>query len=248
MGRSFLPLILFVFFLAGFSLPAAVSALGDSGTAGTIADSWVGKSTASGEKYDPEAFTATGALRLGLRIAVTNPANGRTVTVRIIDTRTPPSGRLLDVSRAAAAALGFPEEGAVPVEVKPLKADDPDVTKVPAPPSPPPPLPAPLPEATPEVAAPVPVPARTELPPPPQAYFQLGAFRTEWNAQSLARSLVRHGNAPMIFHEGGLFRVYLQTKEADAAILSDKLTHEGRSGFFQVFKAPSGTPVTLSSE
>ena len=73
-------------------------------------------------------------------------------------------------------------------------------------------------------------------------------FRTEWNAQSLARSLVRQGNVPIIFRDGGLFRVFLQTGEAEAASLSDKLTREGRLGFFQVSKAPSGTPVPLSTE
>ena len=222
-----------------------MGALGDSGTAGTIDDSWAGKSMATGEKYDPEAFTATGALRLGLRIAVTNPANGRTVTVRVIDNRTPPSGRLLDVSRAAARALGFPETGAIAVDVRPLKADDPDVRTLPAPPSLPP-TPAPLPEKAPD-----PEPPKTsaqELPPPPQAYFQMGAFRTEWNAQSLARSLVRQGHVPVILHEGGLFRVYLQAGETEASALSDKLTREGRQGFFQVSKPPPGAPVPLSTE
>ncbi len=74
--------------------------------------------TASGEPYDPTAFSAASrTLRLGtlLRIAY----GGRTVTVRVNDRGPYVRGRDLDLSQAAAAALGLPGVGTVTVQVLP---------------------------------------------------------------------------------------------------------------------------------
>jgi rare lipoprotein A len=62
--------------------------------------------TASGEPFNPNALTAAHkTLRFNTRVRVTNPANGKSVIVRIND-RGPYSGsRCLDLSRAAFAAI-----------------------------------------------------------------------------------------------------------------------------------------------
>ena len=63
--------------------------------------------TASGEQFNPNAMTAAHkSLPLGSKVRVTNPANGESVTVRINDRGPYVSGRCLDLSRAAFAAIG----------------------------------------------------------------------------------------------------------------------------------------------
>jgi rare lipoprotein A len=71
-----------------------------------------GKRTASGERFDMNALTAAHrTLPFGTRIRVRNSQNGREVVVRIND-RGPWAGdRIIDVSKAAAAALGLLQAG-----------------------------------------------------------------------------------------------------------------------------------------
>lgn len=71
---------------------------------GTCAASfyWEPQPTASGETFDPEALTAARkTLPFNTRVRVTNPGNGRSVTVRINDRGPYIDGRCLDLSRAA---------------------------------------------------------------------------------------------------------------------------------------------------
>ena len=219
--------------LTGFPALPHLAAQTESGLAGISSDSYAGKTTASGEKYDPDTLTAAAAdIRLGMRLAVTNPLNNRTVTVRVNDNRPLAGGRILEVSRAAAKALGLLRDELTRVEIHALRVDEPDITKLP-------PAPLPPPAETPSHTA--------SLPPPPETYFQMGAFRTEPNAQLLARSLTRQGEQPQIFKNDSLFRVYLIVKEAEAPALIEKLT-KGKVGFFQVSKEPAGTSVKLSTE
>lgn len=75
--------------------------------------SWYGlafhdRKTASGEKFDMNAFTAAHpTLPFGTLVLVRNPANGRGVVVRINDRGPYTGGRIIDVSFAAARALGI---------------------------------------------------------------------------------------------------------------------------------------------
>lgn len=67
-----------------------------------------GNRTANGETYDQWAMTAAHkTLPFGTSLRVTNTANGRSVVVRINDRGPFVAGRDLDLSRAAAEALGF---------------------------------------------------------------------------------------------------------------------------------------------
>jgi len=84
------------------------------------ADRFQGRRTASGERYDRNAYTAAHRrLRFGTRVQVIRLDNGRSVTVRINDRGPFVKGRIIDLSRAAAEALGMLQAGVVKVRVVP---------------------------------------------------------------------------------------------------------------------------------
>jgi rare lipoprotein A len=73
-----------------------------------------GYRTASGERFNPNGFTAAHrSLPFGTRLQVTNPRNGRSVVVRINDRGPFVRGRSLDLARGAAFAIGMRGTGAV---------------------------------------------------------------------------------------------------------------------------------------
>jgi rare lipoprotein A len=75
-----------------------------------------GKRTASGERFDMNAFTAAHrTLAFGTRVLVRNTRNGREVVVRITDRGPHVRGRIIDLSQAAAAAIGMLRDGEAPV-------------------------------------------------------------------------------------------------------------------------------------
>ncbi len=77
-----------------------------------------GRPTASGESYDMYAMTAAHAtLPIPSYVRVTNPANGRSVIVRINDRGPFAEGRIIDLSYAAAARVGI-LRGVTTVEVE----------------------------------------------------------------------------------------------------------------------------------
>lgn len=93
------------------------TALG-SGMASYYAAKFNGRRTASGERFDVSAMTAAHrTLPFGSRVRVTNPANGRSVVVRINDRGPFTRGRTIDVSPAAAEQLGLIARGHGRVEL-----------------------------------------------------------------------------------------------------------------------------------
>jgi rare lipoprotein A len=95
----------------------------EQGLASFYADSLRGRPTASGAPYDPAALTcAHRSLPFGTRVQVTELARGRSVVVTVNDRGPFVAGRVIDLSRAAAAALGIVERGVVKVRVEPLQA------------------------------------------------------------------------------------------------------------------------------
>lgn len=79
-----------------------------------------GEATASGEPFDMNDLTAAHrTLPLGSRARVTNLANGQSVIVRINDRGPGRAGVMIDLSRAAAQAIGL--KGSGPVEVAPVR-------------------------------------------------------------------------------------------------------------------------------
>jgi rare lipoprotein A len=74
----------------------------------SVYDRSSGAQTASGESLRPEAMTAAHpTLPFGTVVMVTNHRNGHTAVVRINDRGPFVRGRVIDVSPAAAQALGF---------------------------------------------------------------------------------------------------------------------------------------------
>ena len=77
-----------------------------------------GRRTASGERFDMHAMTAAHrTLPFGTLVQVTNPRNGKSVTVRINDRGPFHGNRVIDVSRAAAEQLGLIQRGHGRVEL-----------------------------------------------------------------------------------------------------------------------------------
>jgi rare lipoprotein A len=85
---------------------AAAAASAQTGLASVYGYS--GGQTASGVRASPTSLTAAHrSLPFGTLVRVTNDANGRSVVVRIIDRGPFARGRVIDVTPAAARALGF---------------------------------------------------------------------------------------------------------------------------------------------
>ncbi len=71
-----------------------------------------GRLTANGEKFDMHELTAAHkTLPFGTRVLVHNPRTGKEVVVRINDRGPFIKGRVIDLSKAAAKALGFNARG-----------------------------------------------------------------------------------------------------------------------------------------
>jgi len=80
-----------------------------------------GKATTSGEVYDQHDLTAAHpSLPLGTRVAVTNLENGKQVEVRINDRGPFAKDRIIDLSYAAARALGLVGPGTAQVRIEVL--------------------------------------------------------------------------------------------------------------------------------
>ncbi len=105
--------------------PPDVSGFHQVGVASWYGKKFVGRRTASGERYDMLALTAAHrTLPLASYVRVTNPANGKSVVVRIND-RGPFRGRrIIDLSFAAATALDLQASGTGRVELEGLSETD----------------------------------------------------------------------------------------------------------------------------
>ncbi|NBB52910.1 septal ring lytic transglycosylase RlpA family protein [Rhizobium sp. CRIBSB] len=89
------------------------------GLASWYGDAFNGRPTATGEIFDMHALTAAHkTLPLPGLVEVTNLANGRTVVLRVNDRGPFVDGRLIDLSRGAADALGLLSQGVGEVRVR----------------------------------------------------------------------------------------------------------------------------------
>lgn len=88
------------------------------GTASWYGPGFRGKKTASGTIFDDSKFTAAHKeLPLGTRVRVTNLANGKSVEVDITDRGPFIEDRIIDLSQAAAHALGMRDRGVARVRL-----------------------------------------------------------------------------------------------------------------------------------
>jgi rare lipoprotein A (peptidoglycan hydrolase) len=83
-----------------------------------------GRTTASGERFNMYQMTAAHrSLPLGTIVRVTNPATGKSVKVRINDRGPYYKGRVIDLSAAAARALGMSQKGTARLQIEAFASD-----------------------------------------------------------------------------------------------------------------------------
>lgn len=151
----------------------------ERGMASWYGKKFQGKRTSSGEAYDMFKMTAAHkTLPIPCYVRVTNLDSGKSVVVRVNDRGPFHSGRVIDVSYAAAVKLDILGRGSIPVEIVALDPNEPTpATRFAAAPASraPVPAPAPQPQSQPQpemvaAARPVPtvvIPAPSTPPPAP---------------------------------------------------------------------------------
>jgi rare lipoprotein A len=104
-----------------YTVLATAAGYYEVGVASWYGDEFAGRPTSSGEIFDPDELTAAHrSLPLSTWVEVKNLENGRSVLLRVND-RGPfaeTDERIIDVSHAAARALGFVNAGTTRVEVR----------------------------------------------------------------------------------------------------------------------------------
>jgi rare lipoprotein A len=212
-----------------------------------------GRPTASGEVYDMFAMTAAHpTLPIPSYARVTNPANGRSVIVRVNDRGPFHAGRVVDLSYAAAHKLDL-LRGVAPVLLERLTFKD---IRAGAPPPPG----AAATAGTARAAAPPPAAAAAAPPGPPVLdaapsggyWIQLGAFRLREGAQAFERRVGAEvdwlESMLVVFRDGNLFRLQagpfdnLQQAQRHAERIRDQLKLVPL-----VVERPSPTPADPSS-
>ena len=109
----------FLFVLTSIAMIVAAQTAGtfsQEGIASWYGEEFAGRPTASGEIFNPTLFTAAHpTLPFGTILTVTNTQNMRQVTVRVNDRGPFVAARIIDLSQAAAEALGI-----IPYRVAPV--------------------------------------------------------------------------------------------------------------------------------
>ncbi|ATX79888.1 rare lipoprotein A [Mariprofundus aestuarium] len=174
----------------------SVAAYDETGMASWYGDAFHGKLTANGERYDMYTLSAAHkTLPLPTLVRVTNLSNGRSVIVRVNDRGPFVKERLIDLSYAAANALGYMHQGTARVRVQTL--DQEPIIEAKAVPAPviAEAATTPAPAIIEAVAAPSPTPStHTPAVKTDKAvagiFVQLGAFGSEANANRMRLSLL----------------------------------------------------------
>jgi rare lipoprotein A len=157
-------------------------------------------------------------LPLGTIVDVTNEKNGRTVRVKINDRGPFIAGRIIDLSKAAAAEIGAVVDGVVPVTLTVVSIGNNARIR----------------PGTEDIA-----PSGAAPPPAGTAYaVQAGAFGNEENAKRLRDRLAERYPNPFIEEFQGLKRVkfgpYKTREEAEAA--RDSLADLGLAGIVVAYR------------
>lgn len=234
------------------------------GVASWYGDAFHGRPTANGELFDKDRISAAHpTLPLPSRVRVTNLENGRTIELRVNDRGPFVGDRLIDLSQAAARALGFEEQGLVRVRVQFLALDEARGT----PPEPTPRLArAPVAEPAVRVAAgPVPAATPAAAPSPPVRlaalgpgdagscplgphWVQVGAFADAERWRSALRTLSRLDtptSEPVLVNGRAAVRVRLGPAE-DRGLALALAERARRLGFEEAMVVPAG-PARVQS-
>jgi rare lipoprotein A len=146
-----------------------------------------GRQTSSGEIYNMHAMTAAHkTLPIPVYVQVKNLDNGRSAVVRVNDRGPFISGRIIDLSYAAAKKLGVDGPGTANVEISVLGEGEAEPTSV--------------------VRS---IPLNTELSEEVPLFIQMGSFSSQLNADNMVQSLVAaNETAVLISHlqtDAGLY-------------------------------------------
>jgi rare lipoprotein A len=96
----------------------------ETGEGSLYSNRLVGRKTAAGGRFAQDGLTAAHqSLPFGTVLKVTNMDNGLSVKVAIDDRGPYAKGRIIDLSSAAAQALGMQEEGIANVKLEAFKTD-----------------------------------------------------------------------------------------------------------------------------
>lgn len=204
----------------------------ERGTASWYGKKFHGQRTSIGEIYDMYGMTAAHpTLPIPSYARVTNPANGKSVIVRVNDRGPFLHSRIMDLSYVAAYKLGYINTGSAEVEVESIAVDgNAPVTSTIAPSAV---TVEPI-TVTPIAAAPS-LPVETAGSPTGQVFLQLGAFKSAQGAESfLAKMRAELGDGGKrfsLYEKEGLTRVHLGPYKSanEARNAAGKL--EARLGF-----------------
>jgi rare lipoprotein A len=172
-----------------------------------------GQKTSSGEPYDMYGMTAAHpTLPIPSYVRVSNPANGKSVVVRINDRGPFHSGRLIDLSWTAAYKLGYIGQGSTVVDVESLLPGQ-MLAAAPPPSQGTPPQTAAAEDPIAKMAAAEPEPPLPQVQDGRGHFLQLGAFGNRDNAEALRARLARElgslAEKLVVQSAGKLFRVQL---------------------------------------
>ena len=192
-----------------------------SGVASWYGRKFHGQKTSIGEIYDMYAMTAAHpTLPLPSYVRVTNPANAKSIVVRVNDRGPFHADRIIDLSYVAAAKLDIARRGSAKVNVERVFGGEA---------TPPPVMASAAPMVAPTVITTATISADAGV-----FYLQLGAFSSFENAdifrERMARELDWNREPIAVRNIDSLFRVrlgpYKTRDQADAAIAQIKQSHD----------------------
>ena len=112
-------------------LSTTASAFEQEGLASWYGGKFQGRKTANGEIFDTNEFTAAHkTLAFNTIVKVINLENDKSTVVRINDRGPFIPGRIIDLSRAAAAAIGLAGKGVAKVRIEVLSPDSPEAAGI----------------------------------------------------------------------------------------------------------------------
>ena len=178
-------------------LCGTASAYEQEGLASWYGGKFQGRQTASGEIFDTNQPTAAHkTLPFGTIVRVTNLENGKSTVVRINDRGPFVPGRIIDLSRASALAIGLAGTGVARVRIEELRPDSPEAAAL-----------------------------RAAAPAASTYSIQVAAFRNRDYAERSLRRLEEQGFAASLEQTPeGIFRVVVKEVPAGSVSVSQALT------------------------
>ena len=230
------------------TLPSAKGYV-EQGIASWYGTKFHGRRTSSGETYDMYAMTAAHkTLPLPTYARVTNKKNGRSIIVRINDRGPFHDNRIIDLSYAAATKLGIVTTGTGLVEVRAIDPRRQATKPIPATTKSTKPV---LPKDVVDVAEPASsveiiepsLPTAEELENDIGIFVQLGAFRSQENAQKLRNTFTAYNVGQVsvkqqVHENASIYKVWIgpldSVEQADNTV--KKITQLGHKEYKLVFQ------------